>query len=157
MSYDTNEPDIDAITEEELAGHYLFGKELLRPYSHMCAVVAEKMGLTYPYYDSAGAGSMQDSIIVLWLCSIPPTADEGWSVRKALRFPDVAMDEAIKWSEAKLGRYASEQFKAAQKTAMAILRNAEASRFTWDIENKQQAGGGSETLPKATERGELDV
>ena len=83
-------------------------KELvLEPFSQERFIAAQGMGLKWPianedYRTDGGLwynGEILDAVIALWLCTLPITpkkADE-WSVRRALRSPDRAIDAALHW------------------------------------------------------------
>jgi hypothetical protein len=143
---DTQDPqDPDAIFVQARGGFYLF-EEKLRPYSASRKVAAQSMGLMYPYIGEEGAaqfastgvypGAMKDTIILLWLCSLP---DDGhgktWTPSRALAKPAEAIRVALDWaSDLELCTPGSSRFTEAFRVFVEITTAIEASRFSVSVD-----------------------
>lgn len=89
------------------------GKETIIPlagYSPSRKLAANKMGMTYPYIGESEfdrllqfggyAGCLEDTIILMWLCSLPDNdpARKAWTPDAAAKRPAQAKLEAIAWA-----------------------------------------------------------
>lgn len=109
------EPD-DAEQAFVHSDNHSLGELELEPFTPERFVCAQGMGLLWPGVVAEGPrnailykGQARDAVILLWTCSIPistPKSEkknkinesEPWSVKRALREPESAIDEAMRWA-----------------------------------------------------------
>jgi hypothetical protein len=82
----------------------------LQPFTPERFVAAQAAGLKFPIARDAWpqdgtlyAGELMDAVLVLWICTIPVASDKpgDWTVKRALRKPDQAMEAALTWGAEK--------------------------------------------------------
>lgn len=125
----------------------------LNAYSASRKVAAQSLGLLYPYIGDAGAdaiektgvypGALMDTIIVLWLCSLPNPQDlsveefrsGAWTPTRAMAKQEASKEVMMEWAE-KLGilDVQCEKFLAAYQVFIAILSGVSASEFNVKVE-----------------------
>ncbi len=104
-----------------------FGK--LEPLTKQREVVACDMGLRFGFVTSYRPQYfLRDTIIVLWLLSIPVSAKKGWTVDQAEEDPKAAMREAMKWAETKGIGIDTPAFSEGYSIFMETMKEAQAAR-----------------------------
>lgn len=101
----------------------------LQPLTPQRFIVAQAMGLTWPIPKSAYRkdgglykGELADAIITLWLCTLAVDGSAAWTVKRAQREPEEALDAATEWAEQqKISHPQSKEFWAAITTYEKIV------------------------------------
>lgn len=136
---------------------YEFDGIPLRPYSASRKVAAQSLGLLYPYIGDAGAelvektgvypGALLDTIIVLWLCSLPDPQDltiaehrdGAWTPARAMSRQDAAKEEMMAWADRHgILDVQCEKFLGAYQIFIAILSGVSASEFQLKVDGVKQ-------------------
>lgn len=137
-------PESEAYAKAK-AGFELFGNPLAK-YSLSRKAAADSMGLRYGYVPEDDpmigtgkySGALRDTIIALWLCSIPNASEQTaeqirakeWSVQRADRKPEDAYQAAQEWAEANgIDDTAGERFIEAYGVFLSIMSGEGKSRF----------------------------
>lgn len=148
-------PIADVLTKE-FAGYHLGDIELV-PYSPSRKVAAQTMGMKYPHIGDDGIaaidamrpykGALLDTIIVLWLCTLPDSAEgKAWTPSRAIRNAELALDAAMEWAnDLKLNDMSIEgKFGEGYGLFMAIVSNVAAATFYAQMADEVPAPGGNE-------------
>lgn len=134
QAYRPDEPSAASLTAAKVfarsENHHL-GELELQPFTAERFLIAQTMGLRWPIssseYRSDGGlykGEAQDACIVLWLCSLPLRAEkkEAWSLKRAQRDPEKALEESLRWAGEKgVTQPDSKPFWEAMNTYESIL------------------------------------
>ena len=165
-SYDYGSYSSDQAFLGAVAGNTL-GDEPLRPFSFSRKIAAQCMGCQAPMLSGAAReamsntglypGALNDTIIVLWLCTLKDASEitledfksGAFSPERAINQPAEAAEKARTWAELKgLGDVASEAFVEAWKKFLSIMFGIDASIFEVQVENDRMPSQ-EEPPPKA--------
>jgi hypothetical protein len=137
-AYEPDEPEKAFVNSD---AHAFNGTEL-QPYTPSRIVAAQAMGLRYPnigeealeQFNRTGVypGALQDTLIVLWLCTLAEPHKDGpgaAQVRRAMRRPDESIEKAIAWgADHGVTDQRSENFRNAYDEFAAIVVEVKNSR-----------------------------
>lgn len=99
------------------------------PLTKQREVAAVDMGLKYGFVASYQRQFVfRDTIIVLWLCTIPAEGAATWTVDRAEREPDSARKEAYKWAESVGIGIASNAFAEAQVKFVEMMQEVKKAK-----------------------------
>lgn len=106
-----------------------FAGQTLQPLTKQREVTACQMGLQFGFVARYKAQYfLRDTIIVLWLCSIPVAAEKGWTVDRAETDTEGAIREAYAWA-AKVGiGIDTPAFSEGYKLFTEMMREVQAQR-----------------------------
>lgn len=107
-----------------------FAGEPLHPMTKQREVVAADMGLRYGFsVDYKPSYFLRDTIIVLWLCTIPAESEKsgGWSVDKCEMEPGLAVREALAWAARAGVGIKTDRFMEGYQIFRAIMQELQAS------------------------------
>ncbi len=106
-----------------------FAGAKLEPFTKQREVVACEMGLRFGFVSKYRSQYfLRDTIIVLWLRSIPVEIKKGWSVDRAESEPEAAMKAALEWATKKGIGVDSKPFSEGYAIFMATMKEIQEAK-----------------------------